>query len=216
MPVLSYERPADAALRDFLKRFFHDLATPLSAVSLHLEGADRRLRKGADPVESLNVARSELGRAFDLFDLGRDVLLEEQGIPETIAVDDLAAEVSAGYPGVTVEGKTGAAVLARRVSIASALSALVVNGIEAASAAEVSLNLERDGKRIRIRVANPGSLGTDNPEALFSPKAARAGRKWGMGLARARLAGAQAGGSLRLEQHDGRVVATLELPEESV
>ena len=56
--------------REFLKRFFHDLATPLSAVSLHLEGADRRARRGADPSDALAVARTELGKAFDLFDAG--------------------------------------------------------------------------------------------------------------------------------------------------
>ena len=66
----------DPARREFLKRFFHDLATPLSAVSLHLEGADRRARRGADPSDALAVARTELGKAFDLFDRGREFLLE--------------------------------------------------------------------------------------------------------------------------------------------
>src|SRR5947209_18329064 len=65
----------ELAQRDFLHRFFHDLATPLSAVSLHLEGADRRVKRGADPTESLAVARAELSRAFDLFEQGRECLL---------------------------------------------------------------------------------------------------------------------------------------------
>jgi signal transduction histidine kinase len=212
---LSHDPSAASARRDFLKRFFHDLATPLSAAALHLEGVDRRLRKGTDPAESLAVARAELARAFDLFDLGRDVLLEESAEPEKIDLDAVAAEVAAGYPGVTVEGRAGVPVLANRASITAALSALVVNAVEAASAAQAQVRLERDRGQVRIRVENPGSLGTDNPEALFSPKAARSGRKWGMGLARGRLALAEAGGSLRLEQRDGRVVATLELPEET-
>src|SRR6266542_1801772 len=34
-----------SAHRDVLRRFLHDLATPLSAVSLHLEAADRRVQR---------------------------------------------------------------------------------------------------------------------------------------------------------------------------
>ncbi|HLN59392.1 MAG TPA: hypothetical protein VK416_12600, partial [Thermoanaerobaculia bacterium] len=47
----------ESAHRDFLRRFLHDVATPLSAVSLHLEAADRRVRRGADPSESLAIAK---------------------------------------------------------------------------------------------------------------------------------------------------------------
>jgi len=49
---------------------------------------------------------------------------------------------------------------------------------------------------------------------VFSPTAARAGRTWGMGLSRARVAAGDLGGAVRLEQRDGRVLATLDLPEE--
>ena len=92
----------------------------------------------------------------------------------------------------------------------------MINAIEASGAETVRVRLERRGGRVRASVENPGSLGTDNPESLFSPKAARAGRQWGMGLARARFAAAEAGGSVTLEQQGGCVAATLDLPEESV
>ena len=61
--------------RSALARFFHDLATPLSAVSLHLERAVRQVDKGDDPSEALQVARRELERAFGLFEKERAVLL---------------------------------------------------------------------------------------------------------------------------------------------
>jgi hypothetical protein len=77
----------------------------------------------------------------------------------------------------------------------------------------VTVALERNGKRLGLRVENDGHLPGD-PEALFSPRAAAAGKDWGMGLARARLFSAAAGGETRLEQRGARVVATLELPEE--
>lgn len=65
------ERPGQVALR----KFFHDVATPLSAVSLHLERASRLASRGTDATEALATARRELERAFDLFERGRDALL---------------------------------------------------------------------------------------------------------------------------------------------
>jgi signal transduction histidine kinase len=61
--------------RAAVQRFFHDLATPMSAVSLHLERAMRLSDKGEDPSEPLRVARRELERLFELFERGRESLL---------------------------------------------------------------------------------------------------------------------------------------------
>ena len=58
-----------------LRRFFHDLATPLSGLGLHLERAVRLAARGEDPTEALGVAKRELERAFQLFEKGREELL---------------------------------------------------------------------------------------------------------------------------------------------
>jgi hypothetical protein len=58
-----------------LRRFFHDLATPLSSASLHLERASRLAARGEDPEEALATARRDLARAFELFERGREELL---------------------------------------------------------------------------------------------------------------------------------------------
>jgi len=207
--------PSAHARRDFLKRFFHDLATPLSAVSLHLEGADRRARKGADPTESLSIARSELGKAFDLFELGRESLIEDNGTAEPLDFDAIVAEAAATFPGVRVEGVTGGRACAPKRAVSSALGALLVNAVEAAGAEAVLVRREAENGRLRAVVRNPGELSTNNPENLFSPKAAGAGKTWGMGLSRARLAAADAGGSVRLAAGEGQVTSTFELPQES-
>lgn len=201
---------------DFLHRFFHDLATPLSAVALHLEGADRRVRRGADPSEALATARSELSRAFDLFEKGRECLLASAGSPETFSFDELVASsvASNGASGVAVEGQTGGRVTGDRGALAQALAALLTNAIEAAGAGSVSVRRSRETGMLRVSVENPGTLDQD-PEQLFSPRCARAGRAWGMGLARARLSAAAAGGTVRLEQRSDRIMAILELPEET-
>ncbi len=66
----------DADSQQALRRFFHDLATPLSAVSLHLERAIRLHARGEDPADALATARGELDRAFDLFERGRAAMLK--------------------------------------------------------------------------------------------------------------------------------------------
>ena len=207
----------ELAQRDFLHRFFHDLATPLSAVSLHLEGADRRVKRGADPTESLAVARAELSRAFDLFEQGRECLLHSGRAPETFSFDDFVAFTihQNGASNVTIEGETAGRVTGDRSDLSQALLALLGNALETASPESISIRLVREGGLLRVRIENPGRLPADDPDALFSPRATRPGRNWGMGLPRARLYAAAAGGTVRLEQREDRVIATLELPEET-
>jgi signal transduction histidine kinase len=65
----------DRADQGELRRFFHDLATPLSSASLHLERASRLAARGDDASEALSTARRELDRAFELFERGREELL---------------------------------------------------------------------------------------------------------------------------------------------
>lgn len=202
--------------REFLARFFHDVATPLSAVSLHLEGADRRARRGADPTESLAIARAELSKAFELFDCGRDILLEPGRPQETFPFDEFVEACvtgnGAGRP--SVAGATGGKIRGDREALTQALVALIGNAIESSGASAVSVVREREAGRLRVRIENPARLPVENAEALFSPRAASAGKNWGMGLARARLHAADAGGTVTLSQEGDRVTAILDLPEE--
>jgi hypothetical protein len=191
------------------------VATPLSAVSLHLEAADRRVRRGADPSDSLAVARAEISRAFDLFDRGRELLLFEPLAQESVSFDDLvsAAVSRCGADLATLEGRTGGFVRGDRGALADAVEALLHNALEASGGNPVTVELGRNGEGLRLRVGNLGRLPGD-PEGLFSPRAAGPGKNWGMGLARARVFCAASGGAVRLEQSGDRVVATMELPEE--
>jgi hypothetical protein len=70
--------------RPALERFFHDLATPLSGLSLHLERAHRQATKGEDPTEALAIALREVEKAFALFERGRATLLARSGDEERI------------------------------------------------------------------------------------------------------------------------------------
>ncbi len=206
--------PEVSARRQFLRTFLHDLATPLSAVSLHLEGANRRLQRGDDPSESLDIARAELARAFELFEHGRELLLARPSGQESFLFDewvesaarDLAAD------GVRIEGTTEGRVSGDRSKLDEALSALLVNALESQS--PLSVVRERRDGCLRVRIENQGVLPSDDPEKLFAPRSSGPGKNWGMGLARARLYVADAGGAVRLTQDGDRVVAILELPEE--
>jgi signal transduction histidine kinase len=210
--------PADragSARRQFLRAFFHDLATPLSAVSLHLEGASRRHARGQDPAESLETAKSELARAFDLFEKGRELLLARPENPESFSFDEWVDESLRSFAGggVSIRGETGGRATGDRTRLAEALTALVVNALESAPGS-VAVVRERVGDDLRVRVENPGRLSGDDVEKLFAPRTAGDGKNWGMGLARARLYAADAGGVVQLSQEGNRVSAILQLPEE--
>ncbi len=75
MPGGGQEEALVTETRSALERFFHDLATPLSALGLHLERAERLVARADDPTEALGVARAELEKAFRLFEKGRQALL---------------------------------------------------------------------------------------------------------------------------------------------
>lgn len=207
---------SESARHQFLRRFFHDLATPLSAVSLHLEGADRRVRRGDDPTESLGIARSELFRAFELFEKGREVLLPPREAPASFLFDDWVAQaVKAHRLGIRVTGRTGGRILGEQGALTEAIAALLSNALEYSAEKDVSVVRERRGSRLAVAIVNAGRLPLEDTEKLFSPAATAPGKNWGMGLPRARLHAAEAGGTLTLTQSPGRVTATLEFPEET-
>src|SRR5436309_2549836 len=117
----------DAVRKQFLRTFLHDLATPLSAVSLHLEGANRRLARGDDPAESLDVARAELGRAFELFERGRDLLLSEPRDARVFPFDEWVSSTlkPLAGDGVEVRGSTGGRISGDSDRLSAALPSLV-------------------------------------------------------------------------------------------
>ena len=205
----------ESVRRQFLRTFFHDLATPLSAVSLHLEGANRRLARGDDPAVSLDTARSELDRAFDLFERGRELLLSEAREPEPFGFDEWVEASLAGFQsdGVQIHGTTRGRIAGDREKLAEALSSLLVNALEHRAGGDVAVYRERAGDRLQVRVENSGALSVD-PEKLFAPRSAAKGKNWGMGLALARLYAADAGGDIRLSQSGEKISAVLTFPEE--
>lgn len=207
----------DRARKQFLRTFLHDLATPLSAVSLHLEGASRRFARGGDPAESLNVARAELNRAFDLFERGRELLLSESAGSKSFPFDEWVEATLAPFTSdeVKIHGTTGGRISGDRERLSEALSSLVANALEHRSSPQVDVSRERVGDRLQVRIENAGSLPAEDPEKLFAPRSTSNGKNWGMGLPLARLYAADAGGDVRLSQDRERVSATLTLPEES-
>ncbi len=109
---------------------------------------------------------------------------------------------------------TGGRISGDRTRLSEALTALVVNALESSPGSVVVVR-ERSDSGLRVRVENPGRLSGDDPEKLFAPRVGGEGKNWGMGLARARLYAADAGGVVSLDQDGERVTATLQIPEET-
>jgi signal transduction histidine kinase len=208
------ESSKDAARKQFLRTFLHDLATPFSAVSLHLEGANRRLARGDDPAESLDVARAELARAFELFERGRDLLLSEPRNTRIFGFDEWVSSTVEPLAGdrVEVHGSTGGHISGDSSRLSEALTSLVANALEHGSSPSVMIFCERADDRLRVRIENAGVLPAET-ERLFAPRTTAAGKNWGMGLALARLYAADAGGDVRLSQDGETISAILTFPE---
>ncbi|HEY7369374.1 MAG TPA: hypothetical protein VIA29_05755 [Thermoanaerobaculia bacterium] len=202
--------------RQFQRAFFHDLAAALSGASLQIELAYRRASRGEDSTGATEQARAALSRAIALFEGARELLVRSPASPEALDFDALVEEAaSASGHVIEVRGQTGGRVRGDRARLSAALTALLRNAGEASPGGGSAVARERDRGLLRVVVENPGRLPDPDPERLFSPRAARDDGSWGFGLPAARIYAAEAGGRLTLAQSGERVVAALELPEES-
>ncbi|MFN2386502.1 MAG: sensor histidine kinase [Thermoanaerobaculia bacterium] len=173
------------------------------------------MQRGADPSESLATARQELAKAFELFERGRELLLFVPGETATFPFDPwVEGIVWSLHRDIPITGSTGGHVTGDRTALSNALRELMSNALTG-GADGVTVRRERDGQSLRVTIRNSGRLPVDDPEKLFSPRAASGGKNWGMGLATAGLYAADAGGAVRLSQVEDGVSATLELPEET-
>ena len=195
----------------------HDLQTPLTRMRLRLEKvADTELQERllgdlsamqAMVREGLDLARSmDATESMQLLDL--DSLLD--------AVCDDAAD--ANQP-VTLNGRSGLALLGRPLDLQRCLGNLIDNAVKYGQQAQVTVDRVNGAARIRVRDSGPGIPSAEQTR-VFDPfyrvetSRSRESGGTGLGLTIARNIAEQHGGSIALANHpDGGLEVTLMLPE---
>jgi signal transduction histidine kinase len=194
----------------------HDLQTPLTRLRLRLEKVDDEalhdklvadLSAMQDTIrEGLELARSaDLREAFQPIDL--DSLL-----------DSACADAHDAGQDVTLQGKTGAAVLGAPNALRRALMNLIDNAVKYGRLARVEAGVEGKLAVVRIRDAGPGipedQLGTVlDPFFRLESSRSRETGGTGLGLTIARNIAERHGGTLTLANRpEGGLEAKLSFP----
>jgi signal transduction histidine kinase len=194
----------------------HDLQTPLTRLRLRLEKVgDEELRGRL--VADLNAMQGtireglELARSADL----REAL---QPIDFDSLLDSVCTDAQDAGQDVTLEGKTGAAVLGAPNALRRCLMNLLDNALKYGRLARVEAKLEGARAVVRIRDAGPG-IPEDQLAAVLDPffrlesSRSRETGGTGLGLTIARNIAERHGGTLTLRNlPEGGLEATLALP----
>lgn len=194
----------------------HDLQTPLTRIRLRLEKvADDELRDRL--VDDLSAIQGMIREGLDL---ARSMNSEEpmQRMDFDSILDSVCADAAEAGQDVTLNGSTGASIMAQPSALRRCLTNLIDNAVKYGGYARVAIAREDTHVIVRVRDGGPGI-----PEALlgavFDPFFRIEGSRsrdtggTGIGLTIARNIAEKHGGTLTLKNHpDGGVVAQLELP----
>ena len=187
----------------------HELRGPVAALALAGEALRRRAGTRTSgllvegQVERLRIALADLAAAG----AGR----RAAGAPVPLRIEEAGRAVAAGFAALAREGGRrlrgdwGAAAAAARIDrgrFAQALGNVLANAVEHGGG-DIAVVAARDEGSVRVEVRDEGGL----PRARPTPRPGR-----GHGLAIARRAVEEAGGSLSVATGEGGTTVTIELP----
>jgi two-component system sensor histidine kinase HydH len=178
----------------------HELRNPLASLKGHaqllVEDLDPASRAHAKADRVVREAERLERLTRDLLDFVREGPLDRR----EVATGDLVARAVADVPPDRVRVQTAEApahLVVDEARIVAALANLVRNGVQAAPDAPVELSVAAVGGDVRIDVRDRGpGLPAGEEEAIFEPFVTTRVRGTGLGLAVARRAAEQHGGTL--------------------
>lgn len=213
-----------SAMGEMSARLAHQLRTPLAAALLY---ASRLAEGGLDATTAQRLGDRIQARLRHLERLIADMLAFARGDgagAERIAVDALLDEIVRAAepqraPGARLEcadASGGAALRGQRELLASALTNLVVNALQAAGAGGfVRIEAGRADGRVRIAIRDDGpGIPAELAERIFEPFFTTRSGGTGLGLAVARAVVAAHGGEIAVHGAPGAgATFTVSLPE---
>ena len=222
-----YERGRSEALKGFLRRFRHEISTPLSGASLHLEVALRRMQKpgGFDPaavVENLRTCQQSLEAAAGMLDLLSEASREEAEDPAEFSLADAVVRASEPYrAGATGRGlllelpnpASGPRWFGSPRDVALAVGELTHNAVDhSSSPGSIRWSIEEHPSEIVLTCRSSGRIPAGDPEHLFGVAKRETSTGRGFGLLRARRAAQASGGELTVRQQGEDVCAVIRFP----
>lgn len=219
-----YQRDRGEALRSFLRRFRHEISTPLSGANLHLEVALRRMQRpggfdSAAVVENLRTCQQSLESAAGMLDLIAEASQEEVEEPaefslaaaiqessEPLRAEAMARGLLLEIPAVAPEPRW----FASPRDVGLAIGEITRNAVEHSSVpGSIRWSIEDRSSEIVLTCRSSGRIPAGDPEHLFGVAKRDASPGRGFGLLRARRAAQGNGASLELRQEGEEVCAIL-------
>ncbi|MGH9443306.1 MAG: sensor histidine kinase, partial [Thermoanaerobaculia bacterium] len=219
-----YERDRGEALKSFLRRFRHEIATPLSGANLHLEVALRRLQKPggfdlAAVVENLRTCQQSLETASRMLELIGEVSHEESVEASEFSMRDALARAADSFRAAAKERDLqlelpapgpGPRWYGSSREFELAVAEITNNAVSHSSGpGSIRWSIEQRPSEILVTCRSSGRIPVGDPEHLFGSARREGSPGSGFGLLRARRAVQGSGGELTLRQEDGEVCAVL-------
>ncbi len=219
-----YQRDRGEALKSFLRRFRHEISTPLSGANLHLEVALRRLQRpgGFDPtavVENLKTCQQSLESAAGMLDLIAEASHEDLDAPAEFSLAASLSEASEPFRaeamarGLRLEVPPAAPEpkwFASPRDVGFAIAELMRNAVDHSSVpGSIRWSIEDRSSEVVLTCRSSGRIPAGDPEHLFGVTKREASPGRGFGLLRARRAAQGNGAELELRQDGEEVCAVL-------
>ena len=211
-------------MKRFVRRFRHEISTPLSGAALHLEVASRRLQKAdgfdrAAVLENLRVSQQALESASQMLDWIGEFSRRADDPPEEHALIPLIRGAAEPFRedlkrrGLELElpdGGEGPRWFGSAHEIGDVVSEITANAFQHASAPGiVRWSLSGDRSSPVAACESPGTLPSGDPEHLFGAAKGADSPGRGFGLLRARRLAQSNGADLTLAQAGANVRAEL-------